>query len=51
MIANGIDPRTTAALLGHRSPSLVMNVYANAQDEAKSRAVDKLNNLYKRKSR
>ncbi len=47
MIANGVDPRTTAALLGQSSPALVMNVYANAQDEAKARAVDKLSRIYK----
>ena len=40
LIANGTDARTTAALLGHSSPALVMNVYANPQDEAKARAVD-----------
>ena len=45
LIANGTDPRTAAALLGHSSPALVMNVYANVQDEAKTRAIDNLSNL------
>lgn len=48
LIANGTDARTTAALLGHSSPALVMNVYANPQHEAKVKAVNALNNLYKR---
>ena len=49
LIANGTDARTAAALMGHSSPALVMNVYANAQDEAKKRAVKNLSSLYKRK--
>ena len=51
LIANGTDARTTASLLGHKSPSLVMNVYANPQDEAKARAVKKLSTLHKRKKK
>ncbi len=46
LIANGTDPRTAAALLGQSSPALVMNVYANPQNEAKSRAIRRLNGLY-----
>ncbi len=46
MIANGTDPRTAAALLGQSSPSLVMNVYANPQNEAKKRAIDNLDSIY-----
>ena len=38
LIANGVDVRTAAAQLGHSSPSLTMNVYANPQNEAKRRA-------------
>lgn len=51
LIANGTDARTTAALLGHSSPALVMNVYANPQDEAKARAVDSLRGLIKRRKK
>ena len=51
LIANGTDARTAAALMGHSSPALVMNVYANAQDEAKKRAVKNLSSLYKRKDK
>ena len=47
LIANGTDARTTAALLGHSSPALVMNVYANAQDEAKTRAINNLSSVFK----
>lgn len=46
LIANGTDPRTTAALLGQSSPALVMNVYANPQNEAKLRAINNLDDLY-----
>lgn len=46
LIANGTDPRTAAALLGQSSPSLVMNVYANPQNEAKKRAINNLNYIY-----
>ena len=51
LIANGTDARTAAALMGHSSPALVMNVYANAQDEAKKKAVKNLSSLYKRKDK
>lgn len=43
LTAEGVDPRTTAALLGHSSPSLVMNVYANPQEAAKKLAMTRLN--------
>ena len=46
LIANGTDPRTAAALLGQSSPALVMNVYANPQNEAKKRAIDNLDSIY-----
>lgn len=47
LIAKGIDPRTTAAQLGHSTPSLTMNIYANPQNEAKKRAANLLDS-YKR---
>ena len=40
LIASGTDPRTAASQLGHSSPSLTMNVYANPQDAAKRKAGD-----------
>ena len=46
LIANGTDPRTAAELLGQSSPSLVMNVYANPQNEAKKRGIDNLDSIY-----
>ena len=46
LIANGTDARTTAALLGHSSPALVMNVYANTQETAKTKAISNLDSLY-----
>lgn len=49
LIANGTDPRTAAALLGQSSPSLVMNVYANPQEEAKKRAIKNMDSLYNKK--
>lgn len=47
LIANGVDPRTAAAQLGHSSPSLTMNTYANPQNEAKRRAGDLIANIAK----
>lgn len=45
MIANNIDARTTAAQLGHSSPALVMNTYANPQEHAQKLAALKLGDL------
>ena len=40
LIANGTDPRTAASQLGHSSPALTMNIYANPQNVAKRKAGD-----------
>lgn len=45
LISNGTDPRTAAAQLGHSSPSLTMNVYANPQFNAKRKAGDLIGNI------
>ncbi len=45
LIAHNTDARTVADLLGHSTPSLVMNTYANPQSEAKQRAVNLLEGL------
>ena len=50
LIANGTDARTTAALLGHSSPARVMNVYANTQEEAKTRAINNLDGIFNSES-
>jgi integrase len=42
LITDGTDPRTAAALLGHSSPALVMNIYANPQEVAKKKAMNRL---------
>lgn len=47
LIANGIDVRTTAAQLGHSSPVLTMNTYANPQNDAKRRAGELIGNIAK----
>lgn len=49
LIANGTDPRTAAAQLGHSTPSLTMNTYANPQNEAKRRAADFMETIGKTK--
>ena len=49
LIANGIDARTAAAQLGHSTPALVMNVYANPQNEAKRRAANMIENITQKK--
>ena len=45
LISNGVDVRTTAAQLGHSSPALVYNTYANPQNNAKRQAADSLEKL------
>jgi len=45
LISNNIDARTVAALLGHSSPALVYNTYANLQEKAKLNAIDQLHKL------
>ena len=45
LIANGTDPRTAASQLGHSSPALTMNVYANPQFNAKRKAGDLIGNI------
>jgi len=47
MISNGVDARTAAAQLGHSSPSLVMNTYANSQIHAQKNAAQKLGDLFR----
>lgn len=47
LTAAGTDPRTTAAQLGHSTPALVMNTYANPQNEAKRRAADTIESITK----
>ncbi len=49
LIANGVDPRTTADQLGHSTPSLCLNVYANPQNAAKRKAGDLIGNIMGRK--
>lgn len=46
LIANNVDARTAADILGHSSASLVLDVYADPQMEAKKRAVKKLESVY-----
>ena len=45
LIAGGMDPRTAAAQLGHSTPVLTMNIYANPQNEAKRRAASLIENI------
>lgn len=47
MMSLGVDARTIAAQLGHSSPALVFNTYANPQEHAKKKAAEKLNELFK----
>lgn len=51
LIANGVDVRTAAAQLGHSSPSLTMNVYANPQNEAQRRAGNLIADIAKGKKK
>ena len=45
LISHGTDPRTAASQLGHSSPSITMNVYANPQFNAKRKAGDLIGNI------
>ena len=45
LIANNIDARTVAALLGHSSPALVYNTYANVQDQSMLNAIGQFHKL------
>ena len=45
LISNGADPRTTAAQLGHSTPSLTINIYCNPQYDAKRRAGDLIGSI------
>lgn len=47
LMSMGVDARTIAAQLGHSSPALVYNTYANPQDHAKKKAAEKLNDIFK----
>lgn len=46
LISSGTDARTAAAQLGHSSPALVYNTYANPQDYAKRQAAETLGRLF-----
>lgn len=39
-ILHGIDVRTVSAILGHANPSITLDVYADADEESKRRAVE-----------
>lgn len=49
LIANGVDARTASAQLGHSSPSLVYNTYANPQESAKRRSAEILSDIVSKK--
>lgn len=51
LIADNVDPRTAADLLGHSSASLVLDVYANPMDTAKKKAIERLGNIYNQKNK
>ena len=42
MIAQGVDVRTVAGLLGHSQPSTTLDIYAHAFDKNKREAQEKL---------
>ncbi|MCR5199630.1 MAG: site-specific integrase [Saccharofermentans sp.] len=45
LISSGTDARTVASQLGHSSPALVYNTYANPQEHAKKQSARTLDNL------
>ena len=42
-IENGVDPKTVAAMLGHKNCSITLDVYTNATDRMLSNAIKKMN--------
>ena len=42
LIAQGVDVRTVAGLLGHSQPSTTLDIYAHAFDKTKREAQEKL---------
>lgn len=46
MIAEGVDVRTVSSYLGHASPSMTLDVYADVDPEAKRAAIDKINSAF-----
>jgi len=46
-VANGIDPRTLASLMGHSKASMTLDRYASADPKATASAMDALGCLYK----
>lgn len=46
-VANGVDPRTLASLMGHSKASMTLDKYASADPKATASAMDALGRLYK----
>ncbi len=46
LISSGNDVRAVAAQLGHSTPALVFNTYANPQEHAKRKAAESLDKLF-----
>lgn len=47
MIENGVDVKTVSELLGHASIEITLNTYVHSTNEAKRKAIDKMEQLYK----
>lgn len=46
-VANGVDPKTLASLMGHSKASMTLDRYASADPKATASAMDALGRLYK----
>lgn len=49
-VANGVDPKTLASLMGHSKASMTLDRYASADPKATASAMDALGRLYKNAS-
>ena len=47
LIAQGVDVRTVAGLLGHAQPSTTLDIYSHAFDKNKRAAQEKLGEVMK----
>ncbi len=49
-ITNGIDPKTVSSWMGHADQKMIMQVYDHVTNERETKAIEKLNGLFEKKS-
>ncbi len=46
-ITNGVDPKTVSGWMGHSDQKMIMQVYDHVTNERETKAIEKLNTLFK----